>query len=220
MSGNTGVRQVNSDNSITMTKVIDLQKGDMVQGMDANLNFVNTCTVIHVVEWGEGALYGNYTSDHYMLDQSTNSVLEHGEVGPWTLEKKYTVLTTCPMAMDESGQFFSPLDGAVAEGNVNSWELHFAMYKIQYVFSMALDAEGLVVSPETVYVENFPPPSVTTAVSCAQSQQNCMEARDIFQSSIPTLFKEPASGIISAALGFPWPEDPASLQTIMLNLLS
>ena len=95
-----------SDGSVVIKKVVDLEQGDLLQGRDATLNLVDTCEVLHVTEWGTGPLYGNYTSNHFMLNLATSppTVVEHGNDGTFTIEKKYTVLTSCPMAMDESGK--------------------------------------------------------------------------------------------------------------------
>jgi len=46
-----------------------------------------------------------------MLNQTTGDVEVHGDVGSQTVEDKYSVMTDCPLAIDESGQGFTPIDG-------------------------------------------------------------------------------------------------------------
>merc|ERR1712127_1118005 len=61
--------------------------------------------------FGHGALYGNYTEDHFVLDPATGNVMQHGAVGKRTVEDKYEVLTSCPVGLDEAGTGFTPMDG-------------------------------------------------------------------------------------------------------------
>ena len=75
-------------------------------GMDAAL-----CTVEAIGKFGYGALYGNYTEDHFVLDPATGNVAQHGKLGNRTVEDKYDVMTSCPVGLDEAGTGFTPLDG-------------------------------------------------------------------------------------------------------------
>jgi len=84
--------------------------GDKIEGLDADKQPA-LCTVVAVGKFGHGALYGNYTEDHFVLDPATGNVMQHGAVGKRTVEDKYEVLTSCPVGLDEAGTGFTPMDG-------------------------------------------------------------------------------------------------------------
>jgi len=94
----------------TVTIVKELAVGDKIEGLDADKQPA-LCTVEAVGKFGHGALYGNYTEDHFVLDPATGNVMQHGAVGKKTVEDKYEVLTSCPVGLDEAGTGFTPMDG-------------------------------------------------------------------------------------------------------------
>jgi hypothetical protein len=94
----------------TVTIVKELAVGDKIEGLDADKQPA-LCTVEAVGMFGHGALYGNYTEDHFVLDPATGNVMQHGAVGKRTVEDKYEVLTSCPVGLDEAGTGFTPMDG-------------------------------------------------------------------------------------------------------------
>lgn len=80
------------------------------------------CTVEAVGNFGQGPVFGNYTSDYCILNAEGTAVSEHGEVGTEEVVGKYTVLTSCPVGIDESGTGFTPLDSDLfgsARGSVS-----------------------------------------------------------------------------------------------------
>ena len=116
MSGNTGTFKASPvENSTggfkrTVAIVKELAVGDKIEGLDADKQPA-LCTVEAVGMFGHGALYGNYTEDHFVLDPATGNVMQHGAVGKRTVEDKYEVLTSCPVGLDEAGTGFTPMDG-------------------------------------------------------------------------------------------------------------
>jgi len=117
MSGNTGTFKYTpaSGNSSSgferaVTVVKELKVGDTIEGLDADKQPA-LCTVEAVGQFGHGALYGNYTEDHFVLDPATGSVKQHGAVGNRTVEDRYDVMTSCPVGLDEAGTGFTPMDG-------------------------------------------------------------------------------------------------------------
>ena len=116
MSGNTGTFKAtpveNSTGGFKRTVAIvkELAVGDTIEGLDADKRPA-LCTVEAIGQFGHGALYGNYTEDHFMLDPATGNIMQHGAVGNRTMEDKYDVMTSCPVALDEAGSGFTPMDG-------------------------------------------------------------------------------------------------------------
>ena len=94
----------------TVTIVKELAVSDKIEGLDADKQPA-LCTVEAVGVFGHGALYGNYTEDHFVLDPATGNVMQHGAVGKRTVEDRYDVMTSCPVGLDEAGTGFTPLDG-------------------------------------------------------------------------------------------------------------
>jgi len=117
MSGNTGTFKatpvVNGKSFAverTVAIVKELTVGDKIEGLDADKQPA-LCTVEAIGKFGYGALYGNYTEDHFVLDPATGNVAQHGKLGNRTVEDKYEVMTSCPVGLDEAGTGFTPLDG-------------------------------------------------------------------------------------------------------------
>ena len=112
MSGNTGTFKVESSTTEKRTVAIvkELAVGDVIEGLDADKQPA-LCTVEAIGQFGHGALYGNYTEDHFVLDPATGNVTQHGAVGNRTVEDRYDVITSCPVGLDEAGTSFDPLDG-------------------------------------------------------------------------------------------------------------
>ena len=151
MSGNTGTLKATpsekststlkatlseeSTEKRTFTIVKELVVGDKIEGLDADKQPA-LCTVEAVGMFGHGALYGNYTEDHFVLDPATGNVMQHGAVGKRTVEDKYEVLTSCPVGLDEAGTGFTPMDGDFCGKSTSemSWSdyllIHASMLRI------------------------------------------------------------------------------------------
>lgn len=118
-----------------VTIVKELAVGDKIEGLDADKQPA-LCTVEAVGMFGHGALYGNYTEDHFVLDPATGNVVQHGAVGKRTVEDKYEVMTSCPVALDEAGTGFTPMDGDFCGKSTSemSWSdyllIHASMLRI------------------------------------------------------------------------------------------
>lgn len=90
--------------------VTELAVGDTIEGLDADKQPA-LCTVEAVGQFGHGALFGNFTEDHFVLDPATGGIKQHGAVGNRTVEDKYELMTSCPVGLDEAGTGFTPMDG-------------------------------------------------------------------------------------------------------------
>ena len=142
MSGNTGTFKVSTVDSSkagavnrTVAIITELTVGDMIEGLDADKQPA-LCTVEAIGQFGHGALYGNYTEDHFMLDPATGNIMQHGAVGNRTVEDKYDMMTSCPVALDEAGSGFTPMDGDFCGKNTSKmgWSdyllIHASMLRI------------------------------------------------------------------------------------------
>ena len=141
MSGNTGTFKASPvENSTggfkrTVAIVKELAVGDRIEGLDADKRPA-LCTVEAIGQFGHGALYGNYTEDHFMLDPATGNIMQHGAVGNRTVEDKYDMMTSCPVALDEAGSGFTPMDGGFCGKNTSKmgWSdyllIHASMLRI------------------------------------------------------------------------------------------
>jgi len=136
MSGNTGIVKVNEDESTTIVPLLNAAPGDKVKGLDDKLQDA-TCVVQSIGYWGPGELYGNYTSNHFVYDSSRGGIVEHGEVGDYSSEDQYVLLSSCPLVLDESGGAFTPIDTFVWPLNLEvdaSSVIPFADYLSVYNF--------------------------------------------------------------------------------------
>ena len=141
MSGNTGVTKLDNASAQpqyavrtpSKSTVIDIVPGDLISGLDSERNPA-WCNVTRVGYFGVGVLYGNYTSHHFMLNQTTGDVEVHGDVGSQTVEDKYSVMTDCPLAIDESGQVFTPIDGDFCGTDMHTmpWTDYLTLYNAYF----------------------------------------------------------------------------------------
>ena len=136
MSGNTGTFRVSSTEDgtygfeRTVTVVKELKTGDKIEGLDADKQPA-LCTVEAIGQFGQGALYGNYTVDHFVLDPTTGNLKQHGAVGNLTFEDRYDVMTSCPVGIDEAGTGFTPLDGGFCGKSTSemNWSDYLLIHK-------------------------------------------------------------------------------------------
>eukprot|EP00964_Phaeocystis_antarctica_P064570 scaffold38855_cov59-Phaeocystis_antarctica.AAC.1 len=120
MFGNTGTFKPseNSTGSFERTVIIvkELTVGDKIEGLDAEKQPA-LCTVEAIGMFGHGALDGNYTEDHFVLDPTTGNVMQHGAVGNRTVEDRYDVMMSCPVGLDEAGTGFTPITDDAREAS-------------------------------------------------------------------------------------------------------
>lgn len=127
-----------NNNDIHKKQVMDLETGDIVQGLDGEMN-PSPCRVEAVGPFGLGPVYGNYTDDHFVLalsDENTFVLEQHGQDGPLEIVKKYDLITDCPVVMDGAGNYFASIDGDFCGGKFEelSWKdyviLHSAILRV------------------------------------------------------------------------------------------
>ncbi len=136
VSGDAGVFKVNDDDSVTVITLKEAEPGDKVKGLDADLHDA-VCEVEALGYWGKGALYGNYTASHYVYDESSGDIVEHGEVGEYSFNDLFILLSTCPLVLDETEQAFTPIDsdvnfGPEQGGNVIAWSDYINVFNSMF----------------------------------------------------------------------------------------
>lgn len=106
IAGTTGFTKV-LNNVETVVQLQDLQVNDHIKGIDEDKNPADNCEVAVLANIGLGVVYGNYTRDHYNLDDANGDLVQHGYIGlaPEGDETAvFQVLSSCPLTLDESGK--------------------------------------------------------------------------------------------------------------------
>eukprot|EP00978_Attheya_sp_CCMP212_P025029 scaffold79760_cov57-Attheya_sp.AAC.1 len=184
VAGSTGVFLINSDGTSTIVPVSKLLPGNKVRGKDASLQVSDQCEVLAVDDWGTGPLFGNYTSDHYNLHVEGTSAVLHGEKGPQVVGSKFTVVTTCPAVQDESGIFFTPLDGYTAPSTNAEGGLSFETYLKFYDLAVEFASSHLIpTAPVHKYlpkndIDSFEPFLNWKIPNCLHEGKDCLNIGD------------------------------------------
>ena len=128
MSGNTGLF-TDGDKS-QVTKLKELNEGDNIQGFDEKMEPMQ-CKVEAVGTFGFGYLYGNYTQGHFIFNPNTKMIQQHGVSDELTSEKRYDILTDCPLGVDEAGTKSTPIDAAFygVKNEELSWSDYILLHK-------------------------------------------------------------------------------------------
>ena len=188
MSGNTGTFKAtpveNSTGGFKRTVAIvkELAVGDTIEGLDADKRPA-LCTVEAIGQFGHGALYGNYTEDHFMLDPATGNIMQHGAVGNRTMEDKYDVMTSCPVALDEAGSGFTPMDGDFCGKNTSKmgWSNYLLIHASMLRIVRATGAYWLSASAYRDFdsVMQHGPELCAAMLACAGAGAECNELERI-----------------------------------------
>lgn len=174
MSGETGV-YIKEGRKVKVKSVEKLKVGDVISGLDSDKR-ETPCTVKAIGEFGMGLVYGNYISDHLILDDS-GSVSTHGALGEAKFTNKYTVLTDCPVGVDESGTPFTPIDSDFA-GNSLSWANYVIVHKA--ILDLVVESgTGIWFSPSSYVsmdnVKQFLDAFYNGILTCETDPNNCDE---------------------------------------------
>lgn len=131
ISGNAGIITTKKDSKEeAVVQVRDLDVGDTVRGYDKKMN-PTSCKVEAIGSFGEGTVYGNYTADHFVYNDDTKKLQEHGKVGTEDLTDKYDMISDCPLIEDESGKKFGPMDSDFCGGKIKnlSWKNYLLLHR-------------------------------------------------------------------------------------------
>jgi hypothetical protein len=178
MSGYTrvGIQSINETlNNLTLFKTIrDLTVGDTIRGLDKDLNPAD-CSVQAIGTYGNGMVYGNYTNDHYILNPAANAVLPNGNSSVLSEVDKYSVLTTCPVGLDESGVGFTPFDSDFFGANTVSWSDYVRIH--QAIVDIVKVVGSFVFSPQTYTsledVSEYTNAMYATLLTCTKDPTSC-----------------------------------------------
>jgi hypothetical protein len=178
MSGDTrvGIQSINETlNNLTLFKTVrDLSIGDTIRGLDKDLNPAD-CLVQAIGPYGNGTVYGNYTDDHYILNPVANVVLPNGNSSVSSEVDKYSVLTSCPVGLDESGVGFTPFDSDFFGANTVSWSDYVLIHRA--IVDIVKVVGSFVFSPQTYTsmeeVSEYTHAFYTTLLTCTKDPKSC-----------------------------------------------
>ena len=167
------IQELVSNPSLFKT-VRNLSVGDTIRGLDKDLNPAD-CLVQAIGPYGNGTVYGNYTDDHYILNPAANVVLPNGNSSVSSEVDKYSVLTSCPVGLDESGVGFTPFDSDFFGANTVSWSDYvFIHHKIVDIVKIV---GSFVFSPQTYTsmeeVSEYTQAFYTTLLACTKDPTSC-----------------------------------------------
>lgn len=89
--------------------VDDLEIGMQIMGVTAQGVQDHNCNVVAIGSNGEGDVYGNYMSHHFVLNENETAVSAHGENGELRTDSLFDVLLDCSFGVDEAGTKFSAM---------------------------------------------------------------------------------------------------------------
>jgi hypothetical protein len=181
MSGSTRVQLEadNYDQSVEVPmpsfKVVrDVVVGDKIQGLDKNMK-PSTCTVEAVGDFGTGPVFGNYTEDHFILDESMGVVLPNGAKGSNEIIDKYAVLTSCPVGVDESGIGFTALASVFLGSAPLAWSDYVLIHEA--IVEIVRNVGPFVFSPLSYTsmdkVKRYTTQLFRTMLKCSKDHNDC-----------------------------------------------
>ncbi len=179
----------------SLTKVKDIKIGDTVRGYDADLS-PTTCKVEAIGSFGVGAVYGNYTADHYVFNPYFGTVEQHGMTGPESWEEKFDLISDCPLIEDEMGKRFAPIDSDFCGGEMKdmSWSDYLLLHRsILNVVreSGAFWFQGSSYSDMTK-VQKLAPKVCKNMVKCMKNNKNCKQLEKASQRFINNVLTKSA----------------------------
>ncbi len=206
VSGDTGVFKVNDDDSVTVIALKDAEPGYKVKGLDADLKDA-VCEVEALGYWGKGVLYGNYTASHYVYDETSGDIVEHGKVGEYSFDDKFILLSTCPLVLDETEKAFTPIDsdvnfGPEQGGNIIAWSDYVNVFNsmldlVKLIGVCIMDQEGYA---DLVGWQDFSVVLNEGYKKCVENGgQDCIEAVDLHEEAMK-FYAEPCKSDYTAVL--------------------
>ena len=136
MAASTGFTKVDKlHGTVEIKELQHLEVGDTIKGVNENKIEVDDCEVVSVSIQGNGTVFGNYTSDHYVLSADDNdTVVAHGEDGEEENVEVFQVLSSCPINVDESGKktTFSICGKVLYDGGPMPWSVYLKIHGIMF----------------------------------------------------------------------------------------
>jgi len=177
MSGNTGLFKDEGQ----VTKLKDLKVGDTIQGFDETMEPAK-CKVEAIGTFGFGYLHGNYTQDHFIFNPNTKMIQQHGVSDELTSEKRYDILTDCPLGVDEAGTKFTPIDAAFygVKNEELSWSDYILLHKA--ILRVVRQAGGFYFSSSAYsnldMLKEIAPRISSSMMTCMKNNNDCAELED------------------------------------------
>ena len=150
----------------------DLQVGDHIIGMSTDKSKSDECEVVSVSSKGGSLVYGNYTSDHYMLTKSYDKLEVHGEAGEeGQYSNVFQVLSSCPIVTDESGKesAFSICGQSLYNNGPMPWSAYLTIHGSMFFLVKSTGLSDLSAFYDVNSATEYLPVLCTTGLICADS---------------------------------------------------
>jgi hypothetical protein len=178
IAADTGFTQVSKlFGSVVSTAVLPLDQitlGEKIIGLDADKEINDECEVVSITSMGVGEVFGNYTSDHYILPSAgSDELVTHGNTSESRVSPKHQLLTTCPLAVDESGQLASlSLCGiALYEGGPVPWDVYVIVHSTLLKLVQETGITSLDSLRDLSYAQQHLPKLCSSGVKCAERDE-------------------------------------------------
>lgn len=176
MAGTTGftkVEKLSEDSDVTTSTVTELQNlqvGDVIKGLDATKSPSDECEVVSVSSQGSSVVHGNYTNDHYVLHED-GDLKEHGSVGESQEAEVFQVLSSCPLALDESGKksTFSICGESLYAGQSMPWNVYIHIHSVMFNIVKTSGIRDVSALRDADYAALRLPELCASGVQCAES---------------------------------------------------
>mmetsp|Transcript_5042 Transcript_5042/g.5848 ORF Transcript_5042/g.5848 Transcript_5042/m.5848 type:complete len:677 (-) Transcript_5042:124-2154(-) len=177
IAGDTGILSKGKNEIVeSITLVRDLKIGDYVHGVDKKKKST-TCKIEAIGSFGTGPVYGNYTDDHFVYNETSKKVQVHGETGPYREVDKYDLITDCPLVEDESGTKFGPMDSDFcgARREKIGWKKYLLLHK---AILNVVRKSGTFWFQESSYqdmktLRKFAPKVCRNMIKCMKNNRKC-----------------------------------------------
>lgn len=199
--GGGGSSCISGSARVGSSDVRDLVVGATVPGLNENME-ETTCTVEAIGDYGIGAVYNNYTPDHFILNANEGVIEPNGATGDMEVVDKYAVLTSCPVGLDENGVGFTLGDGDFFGDEPLAWSEYVIAHRA--ILDIVRQTGPFVFSPSTYTsmdkVKQYTNKFHKTMIKCAEGK-NCNAFEKATTDMVENALTDEAKTKIKAAFG-------------------
>lgn len=203
MSGETRVGIAGKKASKAKSKPVrDLDVGDVIEGLDENMEPA-ICSVEAVGHFGTGVVFGNYTQNHFVLDPSDRVVRPNGDHGEIERADLHTVLTSCPVGVDESGVGFTAFAETLFGDQALGWSDYVLIHKS--IVNIVREVGPFVFYPSTYTsmkrVNKYTHKLYKTMLICAKNPDKCDAFEEAAVNLVENALTKKAKKMIKSGFG-------------------
>jgi len=199
MSGETRVGITGKANS---KPVRDLDVGDVIEGLDEKMEPA-ICSVEAVGHFGTGVVFGNYTQDHFVLDPSDRFVRPNGNHSEMEQADLHTVLTSCPVGVDESGIGFTAFAETLFGDKALGWSDYVLIHKS--IVNIVREVGPFVFYPSTYTsmrrVKKYTHKLYKTMLTCAKKPDKCDAFEEAAVNLVENALTKKAKKMVKSGFG-------------------